>query len=85
MIFVTTSQRGYSDSELFGPFQSVEEGKRKVTDGRTRGYDGDETRFTFFNVTPSGTTEIGYVLFRDECEYDEGDLKEEYFRNKPVV
>ena len=81
MIFVTTTQRGYTDSELHGPFNSIDEGKKEVTDGVTRGYDGDETRFTFFEVTPSGTTEIGYILFRDECEYDEDDLKEEHFPN----
>ena len=82
MIFVTTSQRGYTDSELHGPFNSIDEGKKEVTDGRTRGYDGDETRFTFFNVTPSGTTEIGYVLFRDEVEsFLDDDLKVEHFPN----
>ena len=85
MIFVTTTQRGYTDSELHGPFNSIDEGKKEVTDDLTRGYDGDETRFTFFEVTPSGTTEIGYVLFRDECEYDKSDLKKEYFRNKHIV
>lgn len=82
MIFVTTSQRGYTDSELHGPFNSIDEGKKKVTDGRTRGYDGDETRFTFFSVTPSGTKELGYVLFRDEVEgFLDEDLKVERFRN----
>ena len=81
MIFVTSSQRGYTDSELLGPFNSIDEGKSKVTDGMDRGYDGDETRFTFFEVTSSGTKEVGYVLFRDECEYDEDDLKEEHFPN----
>ena len=80
-IFITVTQRGYTDGELHGPFNSVNEGKEKVTDGRTRGYDGDETRFTFFSVTPSGTKELGYVLFRDECEYDGEDLKVEHFRN----
>ena len=83
MIFVTTTQRGYTDSELHGPFNSINEGKEEVTVGVTRGYDGDETRFTFFEVTPSGSIvrEIGYVLFRDECEYEEEDLKEEHFPN----
>ena len=80
MIFVTTTQRGYTDStELHGPFTSIDEGKMKVTDDVDRGIDGDETRYTFFEVTTSGTKEVGYVLFRDECEYDEDDLKEEYF------
>tara|TARA_E500000331_G_scaffold329535_1_gene350244 strand:- start:1926 stop:2177 length:252 start_codon:yes stop_codon:yes gene_type:complete len=82
MIFVTTSQRGYTDSELHGPFNSIDEGKSKVTDGMTRGYDGDETRFTFFSVTPTGSTELGYVLFRDEVEgFLDDDLKEEHFPN----
>tara|TARA_B100001059_G_C17411188_1_gene368554 strand:- start:268 stop:525 length:258 start_codon:yes stop_codon:yes gene_type:complete len=80
-IFITVTQRGYTDPELHGPFTSVDEGKEKVTDGMTRGYDGDETRFTFFEVTPSGTKEVGYVLFKDECEYDGDELKEEHFTN----
>ena len=80
-IFITVSQRGYTDSELHGPFTSVDEGKSEVTDGRTRGYDGDETRFTFFSVTPSGSKELGYVLFRDECEFDGDELKVEHFPN----
>ena len=81
-IFITSTQRGYTDSELSGPFDSVEEGKNKVTDGRTRGHDGDETRFTFFEVTQSGTKELGYVLFHDECEYDGADLKVEHFYSR---
>ena len=79
-IFITTTQRGYTDStSLDGPFNSVSEGKQKVTDGLDRGYDGDETRFTFFESTPSGTKELGYILFLDECEHDGDDLKVEHF------
>ena len=81
-IFVTSTQRGYTDSNLRGPFNSVEEGKKIVTHGVTRGFDGDETRFTFFEVTPSGTKELGYVLFRDECEHDGDDLRVEHFYNR---
>jgi len=82
-IFITSTQRGYTDTmSLHGPFDSVEEGKKEVTDGRTRGFDGDETRFTFFEVTPSGTNELGYVLFRDECEHDGDDLKVEHFYSR---
>ncbi len=82
-IFITSTQRGYTDTmSLHGPFDSVEEGKKKVTDGRTRGFDGDETRFTFFEVTPSGTNELGYVLFRDECEHDGDNLKVEHFYSR---
>lgn len=78
-IFITVTQRGYTDStDLLGPFTSIEEGKRLVTDSETRGLDGDETRYTFFETTKSGTKEVGYVLFKDECEYDEEDLKEEH-------
>ena len=81
-IFITVTQRGYTDPELHGPFTSVDEGKREVTDGIDRGYDGDETRFTFFEVTPSGTKELGYVLFRDEVEgFLDEDLKVEHFPN----
>ena len=78
-IFITVTQRGYTDStDLLGPFTSIEEGKRLETDSETRGLDGDETRYTFFETTKSGTKEVGYVLFKDECEYDEEDLKEEH-------
>ena len=80
MIFVTVTQRGYTDSELLGPFTSVDEGKRKVTDGLDRGLDGDETRYTFYEVTDGMTKEIGYVHFEDECEGDEGNLRSESFR-----
>ena len=80
-IFITSTQRGYTDSSLSGPFKTIEEGKKKVTDGMTRGYDGDETCFTFFEVTTTGIKELGYVLFRDECEHDGDDLKVERFRN----
>ena len=82
-IFITVTQRGYTDStDLLGPFTSIEEGKRLVTDCIDRGLDGDETRYTFFKTTTSGTKEVGYVLLKDECEYDEEDLKEEYFRDE---
>ena len=80
-IFIAATQRGYTDPELHGPFNSISEGKEEVSDGRTRGYDGDETRFTFFEVSPSGMKEVGYVLFRDECEYDDDELKVEHFPN----
>ena len=80
MIFVTVTQRGYTDSELHGPFTSVDEGKKKVTNGVDRGLDGDETRYTFFEVTDGVTKEIGYVHFDDECEGDEGNLRSESFR-----
>ena len=80
-IFITVTQRGYTDStNVLGPFSSVEEGKRLVTDCIDRGLDGDETRYTFFRITNDSIDnfEIGYVLFRDECEIL-GDIKEEYF------
>ena len=79
MIFITVSQRGYSDSELHGPFESVDEGKRKVTDGVDRGHDGDETRYTFHEVSGGETREVGYVHFHDECEVRTQDIREEYF------
>jgi len=81
MIFITVSQRGYSDSELHGPFSSVEEGKQKVTDGVDRGNDGDETKYTFFEMTTDGMKEIGYVQLDDECEGDENNLRHEEFYN----
>ena len=79
MILVTSTQRGYTDSELHGPFESVEEGKRKLTDGLDRGHDGDETRYTFYEVSNGETREIGYVLFHDECYVRTQDIREEYF------
>ena len=47
MILITVVSKGYTDTTLLGPFSSVEEGKRKVTDCIERGIDGDETRYTF--------------------------------------
>ena len=81
MIFITVSQRGYSDSELHGPFTSVDEGKQNVTDGVDRGNDGDETKYTFFEITPEGTNELGYIQLDDECEGDEDNLRSEVFYN----
>ena len=82
-IFITVTQRGYTDSTtLLGPFTSVDEGKRKVTDRVERGIDGDETRYTFFEITESGPKEVGYVLFYDEYETDGLEWKkEEHFPN----
>ena len=80
-IFITVSVRGYSESSIEGPFSSVEEGKKKVTDGITRGIDGDETCYTFHELTTSGFKELGYVLFEDECEGDEDNLRSEHFHN----
>lgn len=79
MIFITVNQRGYTDTTLHGPFSSVDEGKRKVTDGVDRGDDGDETKYTFFEMTPDGMKEIGYVLFNDETQVRTQDIREEYF------
>ena len=81
MIFITVNQRGYSDTELHGPFTSVDEGKKKVTDGVDRGNDGDETKYTFFEITPEGTKELGYVQLDDDCEGDENSLRSEVFYN----
>ena len=86
-IFITVTQRGYPDStELHGPFQSIEEGKRLVTDDLDRGLDGDETRYSFVRVTNDKITnhEVGYVLFYDE--YEQSGLewkKEENFPENP--
>ena len=52
-----------------------------MTDGVDRGHDGDETTYTFFEMTPDGMKEIGYVRFNDECEVRTQDIKEEYFPN----
>ena len=84
MIFVSVVQRGYTDSLLYGPYGSIDEGRRELTDGKDRGDDGDETRYTFFEVTNEGTNEVGYVLFNDECESRTQDIKEEYFPNHDV-
>ena len=78
MILVGVGVRGYSDITMHGPFQSVDEARRKITDGVDRGTDGDETQYTFFEVTPNGVVDIGYVRFEDEAESD-GDLRSESF------
>tara|TARA_B100001057_G_C22594789_1_gene850425 strand:+ start:376 stop:618 length:243 start_codon:yes stop_codon:yes gene_type:complete len=78
-IFITVTQLGYTDSEVFGPFESLVEAKEKVTDGLTRGLDGNETRYTFYKMSNLSVGEIGYVLFNDECNYNEDDLREDHF------
>lgn len=68
MILVIGSARGYTDVEVSGPYQSLEEAQMKVTNHLGRGIDGDETQYTFLEVTPTGTKELGYVHFEDEYE-----------------
>jgi hypothetical protein len=80
MIFVSVVQRGYTESQLYGPFKTVEEARHEFTDSVTRGDDGDETKYTFFEVKNEVMKEVGYVLFYDECD-DKDDFKEEYFLN----
>ena len=86
MIFVVSSTRGYSDVTMFGPFSSLEDAKRSVTDGVVRGNDGDETQYTFFQynsyvnrIGEDNIEEVGHVLLKDECESDNKDLREESF------
>jgi hypothetical protein len=82
MIFVSVVQLGYTDSMLYGPFGSIDEGKRELTDVKTRGDDEYETKYTFFKTAKKGMVEIGYVLFYEE--YEENGLeakREEYFPN----
>lgn len=79
MIFITVNQRGYTDTELWGPFPSVEAAK-KITDGLEQGLDGDDTRYTFHKVSESGTETIGSIYFYEEYENDGLETKkEEYF------
>jgi hypothetical protein len=80
-MFITVTQLGYTDSEVYGPFESLGEAKEEVTDGLIRGLDGNETRYTFYNMTNLSVEEIGYVLFNDECNYSEEDLREDHFSN----
>ena len=80
MIFVSTNQRGYTDTELYGPFPSVEVAKQKITDGLEQGLDGDDTRYTFHKVSEEGIENVGYIYFYEEYENDGLETKkEEYF------
>mgnify|MGYP001500916940 CR=1 FL=1 len=86
MFFVVSSTRGYSDVTMFGPFSSLEEAQRSVTDGVVRGDDGDETLYTFFQynsyvnrVGENNIEEVGHVLLKDEYESNGEDLREESF------
>ena len=78
-IFITVTQLGYTDSDVFGPFRSLEEAKENVTDGLTRGLDGNETRYTFYKMSNLSVVELGYVLFKDECDFVQEDLREDHF------
>ena len=64
-IFITVTQLGYTDSEVYGPFESLGEAKEKVTDGLSRGLDGNETRYTFYKMSNLSVGELGYVLFKE--------------------
>ena len=77
-IFITVTQLGYTDSDVRGPFKSLEEAKENVTDGLTRGLDGNETRYTFYKMLNLSIEEIGYVLFKDECMFNEDVLREDH-------
>ena len=87
MFFVVESVRGYSDVTMFGPFSTLTEAQQSVTDGVSRGVDGDETQYTFFQynsyvnkLNENNIEQVGHVLLRDEVEYDESDIREESFR-----
>ena len=88
MIFVVSSTRGYSDVTMFGPFSSLEEAQKSVTDGVNRGNDGDETQYTFFQynsyvnrIGEDNIEEVGHVLLKDEFESHGNDLREESFED----
>ena len=67
MIFVTIVQAGYTDTlDMYGPFTSLEHAKSKTTDGMDRGYDGDETRFEFFQLVDGVLKHVDTVLFEEE-------------------
>jgi hypothetical protein len=72
--------RGYADVTMHGPYSSIDEARRKITDDVDRGSDGDETQYTFFRVDSNGVTDVGYVHLRSEDETDDGeDLRSESF------
>lgn len=80
MYIVTVSVRGYSDTEVHGPFTTLDESRRNVTDGVERGNDGDETRYEFWMVEFGDTKKVGEVFFHDESEFmfeDDSVLREE--------
>ena len=80
MYIVTVSVRGYSDTEVHGPFPTLDDSRRNVTDGVDRGNDGDETRYEFWKVDTTGMTRVGEVFFHDESEFmfeDDPVLREE--------
>ena len=80
MILVTVNQRGYTDTEMYGPFSSVEEAKQNITNGVEQGYDGDDTKYTFFEVSESGTKEVGFIRFYEVRRKNRLDTeREEYF------
>ena len=69
---VSSIQAGYTDTlDLEGPYQSLEEAKAKTVQGRERGYDGDETRFVFYKLEGGKLVVLGYVLYHDECMFEE--------------
>ena len=88
MIFVVSTAIGDADVTTHGPFSSLEEAKRSVTDGVTRGYDGAETQYTVVHynsyvnrIGEDNIKEIGHVHFEDEVEACGDDLREENFKD----
>ena len=80
MILVTVNTLAYTDTEMYGPFSSVEEAKQNITNGVEQGYDGDDTKYTFFEVSESGTKEVGFIRFYEVRRKNRLDTeREEYF------
>ena len=67
MIFVTVVQAGYTDTlNMYGPYTSLDHAKSETTDNMDRGYDGDETRFEFFQLVDGVLKHVDTVLFEEE-------------------
>lgn len=80
MILVTVNKRGYTDTEMYGPFSSVEEAKQNITNVVEQGYDGENTKYTFFKVSESDTKEVGFIRFYEVRRKSRLETeREEYF------
>ena len=64
MIYVSVVRCGLTVCKMHGPFVSIDEAKKKITDSVKSSLYGE--RYTFFRVVNGVMKEEGYVLIRDD-------------------
>lgn len=74
MFIVTgTQQDDTAATKAFGPFDTLDNALKETVTGVRRGWNGKETRFTFFRLDNNKFVNVGYYLFLDDSHIDEED------------